>query len=157
MELKMIEISLESSEARAQQSAFLGWPRKLSAGPTNKQTCFFTAPKAQRTRVHTPHAPQLVPTPLLSTATRQTSRAAAAPPAMTTARFVSTCPTRLSSTPTSPISRTSGWVIGRIPAFPARPLGFSLRLKPSPAMAAVGVGGNGSPTAPGDSIGGSCV
>ncbi|EES11434.1 hypothetical protein BDA96_06G237500 [Sorghum bicolor] len=70
---------------------------------------------------------------------------------MTTARFVSTCPTRLSSTSTSPI-RTSGWVIGRVPA---RPLGFSLRLKP--AMAAAGVGGNGSPTAPGDSIGSSRI
>ncbi|CAD6262281.1 unnamed protein product [Miscanthus lutarioriparius] len=76
---------------------------------------------------------------------------------MTTARFVSTCPARLPSTPASPIPRTSGWVIGRVPAFPARPLGFSLRLKPSPAMAAAGVGGNGSPTAPGDSIGSSRI
>ncbi|XP_066345963.1 imidazoleglycerol-phosphate dehydratase 3, chloroplastic-like [Miscanthus floridulus] len=76
---------------------------------------------------------------------------------MTTARFVSTCPTRLPSTPASPIPRTSGWVISLVPAFPARPLGFSLRLKPSPDMATAGVGGNGSPTAPGDSIGSSRI
>ncbi|PWZ40861.1 Imidazoleglycerol-phosphate dehydratase [Zea mays] len=76
---------------------------------------------------------------------------------MTTARLVSTSPTRLPSTSASPIHRTSLCAVGRAPAFSARPLGFSLRLKPSPAMAAAGVGGNGPPTAHGDSIGSSRI
>uniref|UniRef100_A0A804MAC8 Imidazoleglycerol-phosphate dehydratase n=1 Tax=Zea mays TaxID=4577 RepID=A0A804MAC8_MAIZE len=71
---------------------------------------------------------------------------------MTTARLVSTSPARLPSTSASPIPRTSLCVVGRAPAFSARALGFSLRLKPSPAMAAAG-----PPTAHGDSIGSSRI
>ncbi|XP_062226740.1 imidazoleglycerol-phosphate dehydratase 3, chloroplastic-like [Phragmites australis] len=71
---------------------------------------------------------------------------------MNTARFVSPSPFRLSTAPDSPAPTSLGRSSGRVVAFPARPHGFSLRLR-SPAMAASGVGGNGSPTAPGNSAG----
>ncbi|KAL5215887.1 hypothetical protein ABZP36_007288 [Zizania latifolia] len=68
---------------------------------------------------------------------------------MTTARFVSPSLPRVSSAPAfrDPISlgRSRAGV-----AFPARPRGLLLHLRP-PAMAAASVGGNGSPAAPEDS------
>ena len=79
--------------------------------------------------------------------------AGAPPPAMTTPRSVSTSLARLSYTPTSPFPKSLGRDCGRVLAFPARPRGFSLRLRSSTVMAAAGVGGNGSPAAPGDSTG----
>ncbi|RLM66026.1 imidazoleglycerol-phosphate dehydratase [Panicum miliaceum] len=76
---------------------------------------------------------------------------------MTTPRFVSTSPARLSYTQTDPVPKSLGRDCGRVPAFPARPRGLSLRLRSSPVMAAAGVGGNGSPSAPGDSTGSSRI
>ncbi|KAG2574765.1 imidazoleglycerol-phosphate dehydratase 3, chloroplastic-like isoform X1 [Panicum virgatum] len=76
---------------------------------------------------------------------------------MTTPRSVSTSLARLSYTPTSPVPKSLGRDCGRVPTFPARPRGFALRLWSSPVMAAAGVGGNGSPAAPGDSTGSSRI
>ncbi|XP_039807003.1 imidazoleglycerol-phosphate dehydratase 3, chloroplastic-like isoform X2 [Panicum virgatum] len=76
---------------------------------------------------------------------------------MTTPQSVSTSPARISYTPTSPFPRSLGRDCGRVLAFPARPRGFSLRLRSSTVMAAAGVGGSGSPAAPGDSTGSSRI